>query len=493
MSGPVGASEPGRRILVVGLDCATPELVFDAWRDDLPTIRGLMERGAWGRLESTVPAITVPAWSSMMTGLDPGQLGFYGFRNRRDHTYDGMRIADSRAVQDPRVWDILSAAGKRVGVIGVPQTYPVRPVNGELVSCFLTPGADSEYTFPQDLKQSIESWIEGPFLVDVPNFRSDDKSRILADIYAMAEQRFAICRELLRTRTYDFFMFVDMGVDRIHHAFWRYMDPSHPKHEPGSPFGPAIHDYYVFVDRNIGELLTLVDDDTIVVVVSDHGARPIVGGICVNEWLIEQGYLALADYPSDLRSLHDCDIDWSRTKAWGEGGYYGRVMMNVKGREPAGIIEPEDYEAERAELAAKLEHITDPEGREIGTRAYRPEDVYVSVKNVSPDLIVYFGDLAWRSVGTVGFRSVWTFENDTGPDDANHAQHGIFVYFDPLDPGGGRRLADVSIYDVAPTLLGVFDQSPPERGRGGAIELDRGYSADEEAEVTSRLQDLGYL
>ena len=493
MSDRLDVGESTRRMLVVGLDCAAPELVFDAWRDDLPTIRGLMERGAWGRLESTIPAITVPAWSCMMTGLDPGQLGFYGFRNRLDYSYDGLNIADSRAVKEPRIWDVLSAAGKRVGVIGVPQTYPVRPVNGDLVSCFLTPGSKSEYTFPRELKQSVESWIDGEFLVDVPNFRSTDKSRVLADIYAMADQRFTVYRELLRAKDYDFFMFVDMGVDRIHHAFWRFMDPSHPKYEPGNSFGSAIHDYYTFVDQNIGELLTLVEDDTIIVVVSDHGARPILGGICVNDWLIENGYLALSEYPSELRALRDCEVDWSRTKAWGEGGYYARIMMNVKGREPAGIIEPEDYERERAELAAALEAITDPNGDAIGTRVYRPEDVYVSVENIPPDLIVYFGDLAWRSVGTVGFRSPWTFENDTGPDDANHAQFGIFVYYDPLDPAGGRELADVSIYDVAPTLLSVFDESPPAGGRGRPLDIARTYSAEEEAEVTARLHDLGYL
>ncbi|MCI3949421.1 MAG: type phosphodiesterase/nucleotide pyrophosphatase, partial [Acidimicrobiales bacterium] len=146
-----GAGAGRRRVLVVGLDCAAPELVFGEWRDELPTLGRLMREGAWGRLESTIPAITVPAWSAMMTGRDPGQLGFYGFRNRTDHSYDGLAVANARSVREPRLWHVLSDAGLRVAAIGVPQTYPVAPINGHMVSCFLTPNARSEFTHPPEL------------------------------------------------------------------------------------------------------------------------------------------------------------------------------------------------------------------------------------------------------------------------------------------------------------------------------------------------------
>jgi predicted AlkP superfamily phosphohydrolase/phosphomutase len=460
------------RMLVIGLDCAAPELVFDAWRADLPTIDGLMRRGAYGPLESTIPAITVPAWASMMTGLDPGQLGFYGFRNRADYSYDRMTIADARAIRQPRLWNVLGEAGKRVAVIGVPQTFPVQPVNGYLVSCFLTPSAKNEFTYPPELKKEIVGWIDGEFLVDVPDFRSDNKDRILADIYRMADQHFTVCKRLLERERFDYFMTVDMGVDRIHHAFWRYMDPRHPKHEPGNRFESAIHDYYVYIDGKIAELLELVDDDTVVLVVSDHGGKPILGGLCVNEWLIQEGYLTLRDYPREGPvPLHKCEIDWARTLAWGEGGYYGRLFLNVRGREPDGAVAPEDYERERSELADKLTRLTDPNGRGIGTVVYRPEEVYAEVGGVPPDLIVYFGDLDWRSVGSVGLRSVWTFENDTGPDDANHAQQGMFVLYDPANPAGGKALSLLSIYDVAPTLLARLGHRPPAGGRGKVIDF----------------------
>ncbi|MGN6378852.1 MAG: alkaline phosphatase family protein, partial [Gaiellales bacterium] len=128
-----------RRTMIVGLDCAPPEIVFDDMRSQLPVLSGLMDRGAWGPLRSCDPPITVPAWSCMMSSKDPGRLGVYGFRNRSDHSYDGLTFATNDKVREDRLWDILSAAGRRSVVLGVPQTFPPRPLNGDMVSCFLTP------------------------------------------------------------------------------------------------------------------------------------------------------------------------------------------------------------------------------------------------------------------------------------------------------------------------------------------------------------------
>jgi len=128
-----------RKVLIIGLDCATPQLVFDQWRDELPNLKRLMESGVYGELESTVPPITVPAWTSMMTSKNPGRLGIYGFRNRADYSYDRMSIATSREVTEDTVWDILSRANKNVILVGVPQTYPPKPINGYMITCFLTP------------------------------------------------------------------------------------------------------------------------------------------------------------------------------------------------------------------------------------------------------------------------------------------------------------------------------------------------------------------
>jgi hypothetical protein len=117
----------GNKVVVIGLDCAEPKLVFERFRGKLPNLDRLMDRGVRGRLRSCDPPITVPAWSVMMSSKDPGTLGIYGFRNRSDHSYDKMAFATGAAVREPRVWDHLGKAGKKVIALGVPGTYPLGP------------------------------------------------------------------------------------------------------------------------------------------------------------------------------------------------------------------------------------------------------------------------------------------------------------------------------------------------------------------------------
>lgn len=455
------------KVAVIGLDCATPQLVFDQFKDDLPNLSKLMAGGIYGELESTHPPITVPAWSCMMSSRDPGELGFYGFRNRKDYSYDGYSLANSLAVQQPRVWDYLEKQGLRSILLGVPQTYPPRPILGEMVTCFLTPSTQNEYTYPPSLKEEIEK-VCGGYILDVENFRTDDKQAILGQIFEMTRRRFRVAKHLIDCRPWDYFMMVEMGVDRIHHGFWKYFDREHPKYEARNPFENAIREYYRYVDHEVGEILSLLGRDCVVMVVSDHGAKRMVGGICFNEWLMQNGYLRLKEVPSKPTPFSKVEIDWDHTLAWGDGGYYGRLFLNVKGREPQGQIEPRDYEKVRDRLIAEIQAIEDPEGRNIGSVALRPEEIYRATGRVPPDLIVYFGDLYWRSVGSVGYGSIHTFDNDTGPDDANHAQHGIFIKRAP-GQNGGRHLSGLRIYDVAPTILDLFGIPVPEEMQGKII------------------------
>ena len=477
-----------RRVMVIGLDCAAPQLV-ERWLDLLPNLRTLRERGRYGILRSCDPPITVPAWSVMMSSQDPGALGIYGFRNRSDWSYDGLAIADSRAVKAPRVWDVLSDAGRDVIVLGVPGTYPPPPVRGALVSCFLTPDPrTSNYTFPRELKDEIAN-VVGDYEVDVRGFRTHDKQRLLENVIEVTRKRFRLATHLLDTRPWDFFAMVEMGTDRIHHGFWRYMDPEHRLHEPG-PFEHAIRDYYVLVDGLIGGLVARADDETAILVVSDHGAKRMDGAICINEWLRRNGYLVLHEEPTAATAFTPALVDWSRTQAWGEGGYYGRVFLNVEGREREGVVS--QYEAVRDEIQRGLEAIGDENGLPIGTRVLRPEATYSRVTGIPPDLIVYFGDLHWRSAGVVG-GPLHLRENDTGPDDANHAHEGMYIVAaDGIEPGPG---AERSIVDIAPTILNLLDVAGPDEMRGRPLDSDRvsSYSPEEEAVVAQRLEDLGYF
>jgi len=458
-----------RKVALIGLDCCTPQLLFDQWRTLLPNLSGLMDRGVWGKLESTLPPITVPAWTSMMTGLDPGELGFYGFRNRKDHSYDGLYFANASYVRADTVWNHLGRNGLQSILLGIPQTYPPRPLKGVMVGCFLTPSKEANYTYPPELKEELDELADGDYMIDVRDFRTDDKERLLEQVYDMTRRRFMAARGLLARKPWDFFMMVEMGVDRIHHGFWRYCDPGHRLYEPGNKYEHAIRDYYVYLDGLIGELLADLPPETTVLVASDHGAKRMIGGVCINDWLIREGLLALKETPSGPTKFKMDMVDWTNTTAWGEGGYYSRIFMNVQGREPLGKVPAADYERVRDELKAKLEAIEGPDGAPIGTRAFKPEEVYKACRNVPPDLIVYLGGLDWRSVGSVGNESIHTFENDTGPDDANHAEHGIFIMANGNGSGPKGEREGMRIYDIAPTLLDLFGITPPKVMAGKPI------------------------
>jgi predicted AlkP superfamily phosphohydrolase/phosphomutase len=260
---------------------------------------------------------------------------------------------------------------------------------------------------------------------------------------------------------------VEMGTDRIHHGFWRFIDPEHRLYEPGNPYEPAVLDYYRRLDEKIARLLRFADDGTAVVVVSDHGAKRMDGGICVNEWLRREGYLVLKQEPAEPTRLTPDLVDWSRTVAWGEGGYYCRLFLNVEGREPEGAVPAADYERVRSELKEKLEALGDEQGRPIGTVAHRPEELYADPQGIVPDLLVYFGGLYWRSIGLVGTESVHVFENDTGPDDANHAHEGLYVLAADGVPAG--RGGERDLRDVAPTLLELLGEPVPAEMEGASM------------------------
>jgi len=198
---------------------------------------------------------------------------------------------------------------------------------------------------------------------------------------------------------------------------------------------------------------------------SDHGARPMMGGLCFNDWLIQEKYLTLADPVSAITPMKEANIDWDRTIAWGDGGYYGRLFLNVKGREPQGIVEPARYEEVRDELIAKLEAMPGPDGEPLGTTVLKPQDVYPEVRGVAPDLLVYFGDLAWRSVGSIGNPSLYTYENDTGPDGANHDRDGVFVMTGAPDQPSGA-VDGLRLVDVGPTILSLYGVEPLEGAVG---------------------------
>jgi adenylyl-sulfate kinase len=527
VSSPSGASFSSRRkrVFVLGLDCVPPAIAFGEIGRALPNLRRLMDHGVWGHLRSTDPPITLPAWTTITTGKDPGELGIYGFRNRLSHGYEEMVVVDSSHVRVPRVWDYLEDRGRSSILIGIPQTHPPRPHKGLTISDFHDPGLDSKFTFPNEIADEVHELAEGQYISDVRDFRTEQKDRLLKTLFSMVRRRFRVARDFVVHKKWDLFMMVEMATDRLHHSFWRYWAKDHPLHEPGNSFERVIPDFYQYLDACIGSLLALFGDDTTVVVVSDHGVCNMQGAVCINEWLIRNGYLTLLEHPASEMQISPTMIDWSRTLAWGAGGYYARIFFNVKGREPHGLIEPGEYMSVRDELAERLKAIPDEAGRPMATRVLKPEEIYRSRNDVPPDLIVYFDGLRRRSVGKVGQGRILQDANDTGPDDVNHDHDGIFIIARLSDLRTGlrrdRRAENASCLDITPTILHEFGLPIPEGLAGNVIGVDqsspaavppqgtrssvpapsstgesdtvKGYTPEEAEIVRKRLEDLGYI
>ncbi|HOW26981.1 MAG TPA: alkaline phosphatase family protein [Elusimicrobiota bacterium] len=446
-----------RRILIVGLDSVPYDVFFDTRGSRRPFIERLRRDGYGGILRSCDPPITVPAWAVMASGLPPRQLGLYGFRIRGSDPYAGFVLPSSGSIQEPCLWDYFNGNGENVWVVGVPPGYPPRSVRGHWISCFLTPSGAS-CTSPADFQETLEKWVGGRYRADA-EFRKEDRDLTLAQVYETSNQKFKILDRIVQEDDWRFAMSVDIGPDRLHHAFWKYHDVRHPGYVKGNKYQDVLPDYYRFLDGKLGELMDRLPDDTVLMIVSDHGTKGMEGCFCVNEWLIRQGYLRLKKYPETVLPLDRCDVDWDRTTAWAWGGYYARVFVNLKGREPRGTVPAEHYDVFRVKLKGELEDVRGPRGEEWKTRAVLSEPDW---KGDPPDLMVSFDALSQRAAGTVGHQRLYLTENDTGPDDSVHSPDGIFWCGYKQ---GGRFRKDlfrkshdnllVDILDVAPTVAAL--------------------------------------
>ncbi len=452
-----------RKVILIGLDSAPPELLLERFLDKMPTIRRLVKNGISGRMRSCDPPITVPAWMVMMTGMDPGQLGIYGFRNRKGWSYSDYYLTTSTMIKEKPIWEIIAQkGGMKSCLIGVPPSYPVRPIMGNLISCFLTPGLEKEYTYPHELRDEVAE-IVGEYEFDAA-FRNDNRDEILEAIRRMTNKRFDLANYMIEQKEWSFFMLVEIGLDRLHHTFWKYFDDTHPRFESGNRFEMVLEDYYILLDKRIGELIESGGEDTIIIIASDHGSKAMKGAFCINEWLIREGYLKLAERPEGIVSIEDASVDWDKTKVWGWGGYYSRIFFNVKGREDKGILTKEpggDLDELVTELKEKITRLVDNRGVPMKNTVFSPDELYKTVNGDPPDLMVYLDDLNWRAAGTIGHGKIYLEENDTGPDDSVHSMDGVFILYDPRERIR-KDIGTISIMDAAPTILRRIGLSIPK-------------------------------
>ncbi len=456
-----------KKVLIIGWDCATPQLLFDRFRDELPHVKQIMGEGVWGKLKSVTPPITIPAWRCMVTGKTPGELGLYGFRQRKNNSYRNFSITTSLNLSKDAIWDIIGKTGKKSLCSAIPPSFPPYEINGNLIGCFMTPDMNKTFTYPESLSGEIKDIAPG-YAADT-QFRVEDKKGIKESAFKMTGAHFDVLEELLQKKEWQFAMHVEIGLDRIQHAFWRYMDENHHLYEPDSEFKNVIKDYYKLLDRRLGHIMDIIDNDTLLIVASDHGAKAMKGAFCVNQWLNDIGYLKFKnkERKKGLR-IQDAEINWKKTKAWGWGGYYSRIFFNIKGREKRGKIKPAKLQKEIKKLRKKIKKVKGPQGQKWNTKVFTPDELFSPAGGEKPDLMVFWDDLSWRAAGTLGHDNIYLEENDTGPDDGVHDWNGIIMGW-KKGLKKGIITENARLLDIHPTVLKYLGYEPADNLKGKVI------------------------
>lgn len=480
------------RVLVVGLDALDPDLV-GAWLPELPNLRHLTESGIWGPLQSIVQPVTPAAWTSAITGRNQGHFGFTDFLYRPEPGYR-LDLVHSGAVGCPRLWDLAAAAGFRSLAVGVPVGYPpVAIPGGASVACFMAPSLRRPLTNPADLQPEVLGATTQPYLLDVAIEEGErDRDALAAQLLELDRQRFDITRHLLRTRPWELAFTVCIGTDRVGHYFMRFQDPAHRRHPGPSPYAETMLRHYQLCDRRLGELLEEAGPDTAVLVVSDHGMQRLDGRVFLNRWLLDHGYLRLAEPRRDSRSIRTAAVDWPSTRAWASG-YGGQVHVNVQGRDALGCVPPERVDELCREIAGGLQDVQGPDGGPLPVTTLPGRHLFDGPHaDRCPDLCVQFDGLHWLASDRVDEGPLVEPVAPGGVDDGSHAPRGWFALAGPGVPAQGRYDA-LHLLDVAPTVLDLLGAPVPELD-GQAVHRADGvvspYGAADTDDLTSRLQKL---
>ncbi len=552
-----------KKVWVLGLDGATLDLIRP-WvaEGHLPVLGHLMHTGVTGELRSTYPPLTGPAWSSFITGKSPGRHGILEFFRREQGTY--RQVLNSRQDVDGKsLWRLLSDGGKRVGVVGLPLTYPPEPVNGFLITGLLTPLGCRDFTYPPELLDELEAQLGCYRVRHDEKYRKSDPQPFLREQYEILENNAQAALYLMTNKPWDFFMVHFLGTDRIQHEFWHLLDPNHPQHDPAERerSGNVILDFFKQVDAIVGRLLAALDDETVVMIMSDHGFGPVHKFINLNTWLLEQGLLRLK--PTLVTRLRYLlfrlgfnysvlghwtlklgwgrrakelgrarreelqrriflsleDVDWSRSRVYSIGNF-GQLYVNLKGREPQGIVSPgAEYEELLEDLTQRLQTLVDPEtGQPVIEQIFQPEQVYDGpYADRSPDLMFFTRDMEYKAMGLSDFSSPHVFEPVYGTR-GHHRMNGVVICYGPGVIQEGEWLEGARIQDLAPTILYLMGQPVPREMDGQVLldpftpefrqqhtviytqdeesltsESQSVYSDQEEAEIVEMLRSLGYV
>lgn len=504
------------KVLVIGLDGATFDLI-KPWVDQgfLPTLRHLLDTGAHGSLRSTLPPMTAPAWTSFATGVNPGKHRLYDWiaREAQSYRFTPVTALDCRA---PTLYSLLSQTGRRVCTLNIPMTYPPLPVNGLMVAGLPAPVANSSITYPPELYDEIISAVGEYILYPDPGQAYSDSGidAFLARLYKTTEVRMRTLAYLRQREAWDFTMVVLNGTDTICHALWKFMDQSHPLHDAtrAERYGNAIRDYYQTVDGYLAQIVATLPADTTLVLMSDHGFGPFHKFIHVNNWLLQEKFMALQPgvltqlkaalfrrgfspmnvYDTLMRFglgalkrevvrgqgqgllktffLSFADVDWSRTHAYSLGNV-GQIRINLAGREPHGIVQPgAAYEQVRDQIIERLATLRDPQtGEAVVESVYRREEIYSGDHvEAAADIIFLPRRLEYFGFGEYEFGSHAIIEAMKRGISGTHRMNGIFLaYGGAIRPGA--HTADAQLVDLAPTILHLMGETVPPHMDGRVL------------------------
>ena len=505
MSG-TDAKTKAQKVILLGLDGGTFHLLRP-WIEDglMPNLGVLMKQGTWGDLASTIPATTPPAWSTCVTGKNPGKHSVLDFRE--SFLRDRQRpLISSKSIRAKKLWQILADRDKKVGLISVPITYPPEPVNGFVISGLLTPDGESTYTYPTELKDELLGAI-GDFVVniDIPKYDTDalyDALAFLEEILHSFQKRKEAFFHLLSERQWDFFMIVFIFADRIQHLFWKYIDPQTTLYnsQRASQLRDKIRECYAAFDEMLGQLMAKLDQETQLFIMSDHGFGSTRAWFNVNTYLARLGLLKLKRGPAinkrlfttvmnagetpwvkkvlpekiqravrnrirATRSSFKSDvhgvIDWERTKAFFASIPTQGIFINVK-RDGFGVVDPgEEYQQLRELIKKKLLELRDPWTKEpVVDQIWFKEEIYKGPQaQFAPDLVFVAKGYAYLGRELFGDHKI--IRSAEHVPVGFHRSDGIFLARGPMIQEG-NRIQGAHIADIAPTVLYAMGLPVPD-------------------------------
>jgi len=472
------------KVVVIGLEGFGASQAQD-WASDLPNLTAMRRQGLWGVLSHLLPPESLIAWTAAQTGQEPQAFGFWDAYFRDSPTTGEPRRVQSNNLPPDSLFRILDRRGRRVGLINVPGTWPPPTLqNGRCVSGWPLPGVESGYCWPKELEHEVEDLV-GELLLEEPPLwpqrRLSIGDTVLDRIYRLDDQRFRLLKNWIKKDDWDYLFAVISGPGQVRRLFSRFADIHHPRYQSVGKYSQAVLSHARFIDDNLGELRSLVDSQTFMLVHSDHGTLPLKGLFNLNQWLLEREYLCLRSQPHVPTPLTALEVDWQHTRAWAVGRQ-GKIYLNLAGREPLGTLTPDQAADLLAELAQALQNdLRDPQGRPVAVQVLRPApSPDNATAGFGPDLVAVLEQGQWGVGDELGWDTLWRRGPADELDDAVNAEGGFFCFTGPGLPEGAY-LGERSLMDLAPCVLKLLGETIPPHLRTRS--LSWGLAAPEIADT----------